>query len=281
MSLLTVSGLSLKIQKRSILNNVSFAIEAGQIVTLIGPNGAGKSSLIRCILGLQKYQSGKVQLQSGLTIGYMPQKMHVEQSLPITVDRFLALGPKTDQRTRQQALERVGVGKIAKAPLQTISGGEQQRVLLARALLNKPDLLILDEPAQGVDINGQAELYELIKSIRDEFGCGVFMVSHDLHLVMSATDQVLCLNHHICCSGHPDEVTKSDEYISIFGEQRLHPALAHYTHHHDHQHNLHGDCVKDASNQHLISPASQEATQQSTEEPTQKSAQQGAHQRHA
>ncbi|MFC3152653.1 zinc ABC transporter ATP-binding protein ZnuC [Litoribrevibacter euphylliae] len=243
MSLLSVSGLSLKIQKRSILQDVTFDIESGQIVTLIGPNGAGKSSLIRCILGLQKYQTGRVQLASNLKIGYMPQKMHVEQSLPITVDRFLALGPKTTKVQREQALTRVGVANIQHSPLQTISGGEQQRVLLARAMLNQPDLLILDEPAQGVDINGQAELYDLIKSIRDEYGCGVFMVSHDLHLVMSATDQVLCLNHHICCSGHPDEVTKSDEYISIFGEQRLHPALAHYTHHHDHKHDLHGDCL--------------------------------------
>lgn len=247
MTLLSVSDLSLKIQKRSILKDVTFHIEAGQIVTLIGPNGAGKSSLIRCILGLQKYQSGRVQVAPSIRIGYMPQKMHVEQSLPITVDRFLSLGPKVSRETRLEALQRVGVPDIANSPLQTISGGEQQRVLLARAMLNQPDLLILDEPAQGVDINGQAELYDLIKSIRNEYGCGVFMVSHDLHLVMSATDQVLCLNHHICCSGHPDEVTQSDEYISIFGEQRLHPALAHYTHHHDHKHDLHGDCLNSHS----------------------------------
>ncbi|GLQ32950.1 zinc ABC transporter ATP-binding protein ZnuC [Litoribrevibacter albus] len=259
MSLLSVSGLSLRIQKRSILDSINFEIEAGQIVTLIGPNGAGKSSLIRCILGLQKYQKGRVSLQPGLKIGYMPQKMHVEQSLPMTVDRFLALGPKTSREQREQALQRVGVANIQSAPLQTISGGEQQRVLLARAMLNRPDLLILDEPAQGVDINGQAELYDLIRSIRDEYGCGVFMVSHDLHLVMSSTDQVLCLNHHICCSGHPDEVTKSDEYISIFGEQRLHPALAHYTHHHDHKHDLHGDCLNGHSKAHQSStPASGE-----------------------
>jgi len=250
MELLTVTDLSLKIQKHSILDHVSFTIERGQIVTLIGPNGAGKSSLIRCILGLQKYQKGRVSLKSGLKLGYMPQKMHVEQSLPITVDRFLSLGPRNTKAQREQALKRVGVDDIADTPLQTISGGEQQRVLLARAMLNEPDLLILDEPAQGVDINGQAELYELIKSIRDELGCGVLMVSHDLHLVMSSTDQVLCLNHHICCSGHPDEVTQSDEYISIFGERTLHPALAHYTHHHDHQHNLHGDCLDGKESTH-------------------------------
>jgi zinc transport system ATP-binding protein len=242
MSLLTVSNLSLTIQKRSILDNISFSIERNQIVTLIGPNGAGKSSLIRSILGLQDYQQGSVSLGKQVRVGYMPQKMHVEQSLPITVDRFLALGPKTTKEKRNETLSRVGVTNLSDSPLQTISGGELQRVLLARAILHKPDLLILDEPAQGVDINGQAELYELIKSIRDELGCGVFMVSHDLHLVMSATDQVLCLNHHICCSGHPDVVTKSAEYISIFGEQKLHPALAHYTHHHDHKHDLHGDC---------------------------------------
>jgi zinc transport system ATP-binding protein len=242
MSLLSVSGLTLKIQKRTILDNVQFDIQAGQIVTLIGPNGAGKSSLIRCVLGLQPYQTGKVTVQKSVRIGYMPQKMHVEQSLPITVDRFLALGPKSTKDKRLSALKRVSVDHIANAPLQTISGGEQQRVLLARALLNKPQLMILDEPAQGVDINGQADLYQLVKSIRDELGCGVLMVSHDLHLVMSATDQVLCLNHHICCSGHPDEVTKSDEFISIFGHQTIHPTLAHYTHHHDHTHDLHGDC---------------------------------------
>ncbi|GAA3942501.1 zinc ABC transporter ATP-binding protein ZnuC [Litoribacillus peritrichatus] len=242
MSLLTVSGLTLKMQKRTILDQIEFTIQPGQIVTLIGPNGAGKSSLIRCILGLQKYQKGNVTIQPGARIGYMPQKMHVEQSLPITVDRFLSLGPKSSKDDRLAALQRVSVDHIAESPLQTISGGEQQRVLLARAILNKPQLMILDEPAQGVDINGQAELYQLVQSIRDELGCGVLMVSHDLHLVMAATDQVLCLNHHICCSGHPDEVTRSDEYISIFGPQKIHPMLAHYTHHHDHTHDLHGDC---------------------------------------
>ena len=139
-------------------------------------------------------------------------------------------------------MARVGVDEIAQAPLQTISGGEQQRVLLARAILNQTKLMILDEPAQGVDINGQAELYTLIKDLRDELKCGVLMVSHDLHLVMSATDKVICLNHHICCSGHPDEVTQNQAYISIFGEQTLHPMLAHYTHHHDHTHDIHGDC---------------------------------------
>ncbi len=248
MSLLSVSDLTLKIQKRTILDNVQFNLQPGQIVTLIGPNGAGKSSLIRCILGLQKYQKGTVTTQKGIRIGYMPQKMHVEQSLPITVDRFLALGPKSSKAERLTALKRVSVEHIAHSPLQNISGGEQQRVLLARALLNKPQLMILDEPAQGVDINGQAELYQLVKSIRDELGCGVLMVSHDLHLVMAATDQVLCLNHHICCSGHPDEVTQNDEYISIFGRQETHPMLAHYTHHHDHTHDLHGDCQHQDSN---------------------------------
>ena len=242
MSLLSVSDLTLKINRRNILDHVSFDIQPGEIVTLIGPNGAGKSSLIRCILGLQKYQTGQVKLANKLKIGYMPQKMHVEQSLPITVDRFLALGPDTTPEKRKAALARVGVHEIAQAPLQTISGGEQQRVLLARAILNQPQLMILDEPAQGVDINGQAELYTLIKDLRDELKCGVLMVSHDLHLVMSATDKVICLNHHICCSGHPDEVTQNQAYISIFGEQTLHPMLAHYTHHHDHTHDIHGDC---------------------------------------
>ena len=178
----------------------------------------------------------------------MPQKLHIDEVLPINVARFIRLAGAVPADVFQHVVDRVGIGDLLEKPVQAISGGEFQRVLLARALMRKPDLLVLDEPAQGVDINGQQELYKLIATIRDEYGCGVLMVSHDLHLVMEATDQVLCLNTHICCTGRPEAVSQHPEYLKLFGSSL--DGLAVYTHHHDHTHDLHGDVVDCSEHDH-------------------------------
>ncbi|MCJ8170494.1 zinc ABC transporter ATP-binding protein ZnuC [Atopomonas sediminilitoris] len=234
---------------RSVLRDISLQLKQGEIVTLIGPNGAGKTTLVRCVLGLLKPDSGRVQRQAKLRIGYMPQKLHIEATLPLTVERFLRLVPKTSCAEALAALAEVGAEHLLHSPLQQVSGGEQQRILLARALLHAPQLLVLDEPVQGVDVSGQAELYRLIGRLRQRHGCGVLMVSHDLHLVMSATDQVICLNQHVCCSGHPEAVGSDPVFVEMFGQDAK--SLAVYQHHHDHSHDLHGDVHgADCTHQH-------------------------------
>ncbi|HEX5635591.1 MAG TPA: zinc ABC transporter ATP-binding protein ZnuC [Gammaproteobacteria bacterium] len=241
--LISASKLCLHLAGRAVLDNVDVQVRAGEIVTLVGPNGSGKTSLIRVLLGLQAADSGSIQRQPGLKVGYMPQRLHVDRVLPLTVQRFLLLAGNVTDDALLRACQRSGIEPLLQKPLQAVSGGEFQRVLLARALLRKPDLLVLDEPAQGVDINGQQQLYKLIAEIRTELGCGVLMVSHDLHLVMAATDHVLCLNTHICCTGHPSAVSRHPEYLKLFGGSL--EGLAVYTHHHDHTHDLHGDVVQE------------------------------------
>ena len=239
-TLISLKNISIDFQGRSILNNIDLDVQRGEIVTLIGPNGAGKTTLVRIVLGLQKSGSGERSLTKGLKIGYMPQKLHVDNSMPLIVKRFLSLtGSKSPEI--ETALARTGVSHVIKSPVQSLSGGELQRVLLARALLNKPHLLVLDEPVQGVDINGQRELYHLITEIRDEYNCSVLMVSHDLHLVMASTDKVVCINQHVCCSGHPQLVKKHPAYLKLFGGDSN--ELAIYTHHHDHAHDIHGHII--------------------------------------
>jgi len=176
-----------------------------------------------------------------LRIGYMPQKLQIDASLPLTVQRFLLLSPGAKKAAALAALTEVGAEHLLQRPLQQVSGGELQRILLARALLREPDLLVLDEPVQGVDVNGQIELYQLITRLRDRYGCGVLMVSHDLHLVMATTNTVVCLNRHVCCSGHPEQVSLDPAFVAMFGEQAS--ALAVYSHHHDHAHDMHGEVV--------------------------------------
>jgi zinc transport system ATP-binding protein len=238
-----VKGIQVSIQGRRILDNVDLAVHSGEILALIGPNGAGKTTLVRAILGLLRPDAGEVRLHPGMRIGYMPQRLNVDTVLPLTVRRFLSLASRCSEQALRHALSEVGVGHLLESPVQGISGGEMQRVMLARALLRKPDLLILDEPVQGVDVNGQVELFELIGEIRDRHGCGILMVSHDLHLVMAKTDRVFCLNQHVCCSGHPAAVSSDPAYLELFGAQ---PALAIYTHHHDHHHDLSGQVVEEA-----------------------------------
>ncbi|MGQ9424850.1 zinc ABC transporter ATP-binding protein ZnuC [Gilvimarinus sp. F26214L] len=219
---------------RELLSDVNLSVSRGEMVTLIGPNGAGKSTLVRTILGLLKPDRGRVTRAQNLRIGYMPQQVAIDPSLPLTVERFLTLpGNNPAQLTR--CLERTGTNHLRRQPVQALSGGEMQRVLLARALYRSPELLVLDEPVQGVDVSGQAALYGLIGQIKHELHCGVLMVSHDLHLVMAATDRVICLNQHICCEGSPDSVSSSPEFLKLFGESRS-VGIARYTHHHDHTH---------------------------------------------
>ncbi|AFU99510.1 zinc ABC transporter ATP-binding protein ZnuC [Simiduia agarivorans] len=240
-ALLNAQHLGLRFGDKTVLDDVQLTLQRGKIVTLIGPNGAGKTSLVRTILGLQKPTSGRIERAADLRIGYMPQKLQLEASLPLTAQRFLALGGAgAAQIAEASAL--TGIGHLADSPMQQLSGGEVQRVLLTRALAREPNLLVLDEPVQGVDINGQLALYQLINRIRHERGCGVLMVSHDLHLVMANTDEVLCLNQHVCCHGHPESVSNHPAYQELFGT-RAAEMLAVYTHHHDHKHDLHGDVV--------------------------------------
>ena len=239
--LLSLGNVSLRLNATDVLEGVNLSVRRGEIVTLIGTNGAGKTSLVRIVLGLLKASGGKVWRQPRLRIGYMPQKLQIDPSLPLTVLRFLLLVPGTRRPAVEAALAEVGAEHLIARPLQQVSGGELQRILLARALLRQPDLLVLDEPVQGVDVNGQIELYQLITRLRDRYGCGVMMVSHDLHLVMATTNTVVCLNRHVCCSGHPEQVSLDPAFVAMFGEQAS--ALAVYNHHHDHAHDLHGEVV--------------------------------------
>ncbi|MBC3957999.1 zinc ABC transporter ATP-binding protein ZnuC [Pseudomonas triticifolii] len=245
-ALIRLEKVAVTLSGQNVLDNIQLSVKPGEIVTLIGPNGAGKTTLVRAVLGLLKPDSGSVWRKPKLRIGYMPQKLHIDQTLPLSVLRFLRLVPGVDRAAALAALEEVGAEKVIDSPLQGISGGEMQRVLLARALLREPELLVLDEPVQGVDVAGQAELYSLITRLRDRHRCGVLMVSHDLHLVMSTTDQVVCLNRHVCCSGHPEQVSHDPAFVELFGKNAQ--SLAIYHHHHDHAHDLHGEVVSDAAN---------------------------------
>lgn len=240
-TLLEARNLGHRRGSHTVLERVSLRLQAGEIVSVIGPNGAGKTTLLRLLLGLIPVEQGQVQRRTGLRIGYMPQRFTVDVQLPLSVQGFLRLSVR-DTATVSAALEQTGVAHLAKHPLQQLSGGELQRVLLARASLNRPELLVLDEPAQGVDVTGQAELYRLITDLRDHLGCGVLLVSHDLHLVMASTDRVLCLNRHICCEGSPESVANHPVYRELFHLPGL-DSLGVYTHHHNHQHDLHGNPV--------------------------------------
>ena len=242
-TLISLNNINLAYRERAVLSNISLDLNSGEIVTLIGPNGAGKTTLVRIVLGLQKPDSGQRTIKRGLRVGYMPQKLYVDNTMPLTVKRFLSLTnqPVSDIKN---ALGRTGVEHVINSPVQSLSGGELQRTLLARALLHNPHLLVLDEPVQGVDVNGQRELYQLITDLRNEQGCSVLMVSHDLHLVMASTNRVVCLNHHICCSGSPQQVRRDPAYLKMFGGGS--DELAVYTHHHDHEHTLDGNVVHKA-----------------------------------
>jgi len=227
----------------AVLDHVDLTVHAGEIVTLVGPNGSGKTTLVRILLGLMAPSAGEVFRRDGVRIGYVPQHLKVDDTLPISVARFLTLTPARNADL-DRAVAEAGIGHILHHPLSSLSGGEGRRVLLARALLRNPDLLVLDEPAAGVDVTGQAALYTLISTLRRQRGLGILVVSHDLHLVMAQTDRVVCLNHHVCCTGHPETVSRHPEYIALFGRE-VSRNLAVYTHHHDHEHDLGGEPVGD------------------------------------
>jgi zinc transport system ATP-binding protein len=228
-------GISKSFNDRAVLDGVDLAVTDGEIVTVIGPNGAGKSMLLRILLSLVKPDRGVVTRRPAIRIGYMPQKLVVDPTLPLPVRRFLELGSPASAATIITVLDEVGARGVIDSPIQAVSGGEFQRVLLARALLRNPQLLVLDEPVQGVDVGGQEDLFRLIRRIRDSHGCGVLMVSHDLHLVMAATDTVVCLNRHVCCTGRPEAVQGDPAYLALFGATAA-GAIAVYAHHHDHAH---------------------------------------------
>ena len=216
--LLSAENLGYSMRGHKVLDGVSLQLHANEIITLIGPNGAGKTTLVRILLNLIKAKEGKVYRKPGLKIGYVPQIMRIDPVLPLRVRDFLLSAGRFEEASLTRVLEEVQVPHLLASPVQILSGGEYQRVLLARALLRQPDVLVLDEPAQGVDIIGQQALYRTVKKIRDHHRCGVLMVSHDLHLVMASADQVVCLNEHICCTGHPDDVSAHPEYLKIFGQ---------------------------------------------------------------
>jgi len=241
-ALIEARDVSLRLGGQEVLQHVDLSLRRGEILTLIGPNGAGKTSLLRIVLGLLKPTRGRVVRGKGVTFGYVPQRFAIDQTLPLTVRRFLALPTRRSRADVEAALAEVGVAYTLDRELYALSGGEFQRVMLARALLRRPDVLVLDEPLQGVDVSGQVALFDLIGRLRRQHGFAVLMVSHDLHLVMSATDHVLCLNHHVCCHGEPESVSRHPEYLQLFGREAGR-ALAIYTHAHDHAHDAEGNVV--------------------------------------
>ena len=234
-ALINVNNISLSHEGKNILDNVSFKLHPGEFITLIGPNGAGKSSLIKVLLGIIKQDSGEVIRNDHIKLGYTPQSFSANPYIPISVIDFLTLNQRLDNNFTEETYKLTGIEDLINLPLKNLSGGELQKVLLTRALLNKPNVLILDEPAQNLDVDAQIQLYKLIQDIHQKQNCAVLMVSHDLHRVMKESTQVLCLYHHICCEGLPESILKDDQFNDLFADQ-IHDLLATYEHHHNHQH---------------------------------------------
>lgn len=234
-TLVSLAGAGVRRSGRWLVRGVDLDVRRGEIVTLIGPNGSGKSTTAKTAIGVMKADEGSVRRQPNLRVGYVPQKLSIDWTLPLTVRRLMSLTGPLPKPEIAAALEAVGIAHLAGAEVQHLSGGEFQRALLARALARKPDLLVLDEPVQGVDFSGEVALYQLIRDIRDRTGCGILLISHDLHVVMADTDTVLCLNGHVCCRGTPQSVAASPEYQRLLGPGAARE-LAVYRHHHDHTH---------------------------------------------
>ena len=235
MSLVTVDDISVGYGADAVLSHVSLVIQPGEIVTIVGPNGSGKTTLLRSLIGAVKPAAGRITHRPGLRIGYVPQKLHIDPTLPITVERFLRLPGGLPRGAATRALARAGVPDLSGRQMSGLSGGQMQRVLLARALVNDPEILLLDEATQGLDQPGSAAFYRQIEEVRKETGCAVLMISHELHVVMSASDRVICLNGHVCCEGTPEIVSAAPEYRALFGTGTG-GALALYRHDHDHAH---------------------------------------------
>jgi len=235
MTLIAADRITVELDGREVLENVTLNLAPGEIVTILGPNGSGKSTLLRALLGILPLAGGRIDRTSGLRIGYVPQRLAIDRTMPITVRRFLSLPVRATDQAAAAALERVGMAGQGSVQMTTLSGGQLQRVLLARALLGQPQVLMLDEPTQGLDQQGEAAFYRLIETVRTETGAAILMVSHDLHVVMAASDRVICLNGHICCEGTPRVVSTAPEYRALFG-LGTQGALALYRHEHDHDH---------------------------------------------
>lgn len=250
MTLLSASRLSVTLDGHTVLSDITLAIQPGEIVTILGPNGSGKSTLLRALLGILPASGGTVTRKPGLVIGYVPQRLAIDRTLPMTVRRFLSLPTRVTDAQAEAALHRAGLPDVAQRQMADLSGGQFQRVLLARALLSEPHILILDEPTQGLDQPGEAAFYRLIEEVRRDTGVAVLMVSHDLHVVMAASDRVICLNGHICCEGTPRVVSNAPEYRALFG-LGTQGALALYQHVHDHSHDhAHHDHKHDHDHHH-------------------------------
>jgi len=234
-ALITAQNITLIHQGKKILDDVSFILQPGEFITLIGPNGAGKSSLIKVLLGLIKQDGGKIKRSKSMRLGYTPQLFTPNPFIPISVVDFLTLNQKVEKSFIKETAETTGVASLLNSPLKDLSGGELQKVLLTRALMNKPNVLILDEPAQNLDVDGQMQLYQLIQDIHQQQNCAILMVSHDLHRVMKESSQVLCLYHHICCKGHPEAILKDEQFNDLFADQMT-ELMATYEHHHNHHH---------------------------------------------
>ena len=240
--LVKLNNVGFRQNQKWLVQGVSLQVEKAKIVTLIGPNGSGKSTTAKIALGLLKNIEGEVEKFTN-KIGYVPQEISIDWTLPLRVRDFMLLTDKLKEDTMEEALSLTGVVDLKDKSLGNLSGGEFQRVLLARAISKKPELLVLDEPVKGVDFTGEIALYELIKEISEKLNCGILLISHDLHTVMSATDYVVCLNGHVCCSGSPKEVAKNNEYKALFGDQAA-QTLSIYEHKHDHIHTSDGDIKK-------------------------------------
>jgi zinc transport system ATP-binding protein len=235
MSLISANNISVGYGANTVLNHVSLAIDSGEIITIVGPNGSGKTTLLRALIGAIPPSKGMITRKRGLRVGYIPQKLHIDPTLPITVERFLRLTGGIKSRAAMPDLTEQLIAKQMNVQLSELSGGQLQRVLLARALLNDPEILLLDEATQGLDQPGSAAFYQQIEEVRNQTGCAVLMISHELHVVMSASDRVICLNGHICCEGTPENVSAAPEYRALFGSGTA-GALALYRHEHDHHH---------------------------------------------
>ncbi len=234
-TLITAEHITVARQGKNILNDVSITVNHNDFITLIGPNGAGKSMLLKCLMGFYQPDSGVIARKKGLKIGYVPQRLIPDHTMPITVERFLTLRKKVDAASVQNTALETSIDTILSKPISVLSGGELQRVLLARSLLDNPELLVLDEPAQNLDVSGQLSFYKLLERIYEERDLSILMVSHDLHMVMASTKQVVCLFHHVCCSGEPQMVTRDPEFISLFGNDMA-KMMAVYQHSHNHKH---------------------------------------------